>query len=135
MAPFQLHPVLARDGIPVCGLLACRVLLMNDSRYPWVILVPEYAGLRDLDELPGEMVPLVWQDLRRVSQALRHGFAPDKLNVAALGNVVPQLHIHVIARFHTDDAWPQPVWGRHPPLPYGEALLQQRLAQIKPLLT
>ncbi|MBF0462487.1 MAG: HIT family protein [Magnetococcales bacterium] len=126
----DLHPQLARDCLWLGRLAACQVLLMNDSRYPWLILVPNQEGLADFDLLPEALVPMVWDDIRQASQALRTLFQPDKLNVAALGNVVPQLHIHVIARFQQDAAWPRPVWGCHPPLPYAERALREQTARL-----
>jgi diadenosine tetraphosphate (Ap4A) HIT family hydrolase len=104
---------------------------MNDSQYPWLILVPDRANLRDFDELSQVDTPLVHEDIKKVSQALRTLFNPKKLNVAALGNMVPQLHIHVIARFESDKAWPNPIWGAHPPIPYSDASLEDLIAQLK----
>ncbi|MEO5339042.1 MAG: HIT family protein [Magnetococcus sp. MYC-9] len=126
----DLHPRLARDGVWLGRLSACQLLLMNDSRYPWLILVPNQEGLTAFDLLPEPLVPLVHDDIRRAGQALRTLFQPDRLNVAALGNLVPQLHIHLIARFQQDAAWPGPVWGLHPPLPYGEQALQEQSARL-----
>ena len=111
---FQLHAQLAADTLEVGKLAVSRVLLMNDARYPWLVLVPERENLVELLDLrPGDYAS-VCEEIRRACQALRDCFAPDKLNVAALGNVVPQLHIHVIARHAGDTAWPSPVWGRLP---------------------
>ncbi|MBF0371726.1 MAG: HIT family protein [Magnetococcales bacterium] len=127
----ELHPTLAKDGITVGFLSACQVLLINDSHYPWLILVPDRPGLRDLDELTDIDRALVYGDIHQASQVLRRLFNPTKLNVAALGNMVPQLHIHVIARFEGDKAWPKPVWGLHPSEPYPDDLLAKRLEQLK----
>ncbi|MBF0402026.1 MAG: HIT family protein [Magnetococcales bacterium] len=126
----DLHPHLARDCWWLGRLTACQVLLMNDSRYPWLILVPNQAGLTDFDLLPEALVAPVHEDIRRASQALRTLFQPDKLNVASLGNSVPQLHIHVIARFCQDAAWPRPVWGCHPALPYAELVLREQADRL-----
>ncbi|MBF0136105.1 MAG: HIT domain-containing protein [Magnetococcales bacterium] len=131
MTSFTLHPDLARAGIFLGKLSLSQLLLMNDARYPWLVLVPERPGLRDFDEVAGDDVPLLHADISLVCSTLRHLFHPDKLNVASLGNMVPQLHIHVIARFQTDAAWPHPVWGVYPPLPYSEELLEKRLISIK----
>ncbi|MEO5364559.1 MAG: HIT family protein [Magnetococcus sp. DMHC-8] len=126
----DLHPQLARDCRWLGRLVACQVLLMNDSHYPWLVLVPNQAGLTDWDQLPEMLVPGVHDDIRHACQALRELFQPDKLNVAALGNVVPQLHIHVVARFHRDAAWPGPVWGFQPPLPYAERVLREQTTRL-----
>lgn len=112
MNGFTLHEKLAADTIPVGDLSLCRVLLMNDRRFPWLILVPVRANMRELiDLLPGDRI-LLMQEIASVSEMMRAVFTPDKLNVAALGNMVPQLHVHVIARKITDSAWPNPVWGQ-----------------------
>ncbi len=127
MKQTHLHPVLANDCILVGTLGVCDLLLMNDSQYPWLILVPDRPGLRDLDELNETDAVLVQAEIKWACQTLRTLFQPDKLNVAALGNMVPQLHLHVIARFASDRAWPRPVWGVHPPAPYDEEMLADRL--------
>lgn len=118
MTDFALHPLLARDTIPVAMLSCCQLLLMNDSQYPWLILVPTRAGLTDWDQLEPEEAGRVWGEVTRCSRLLRELFQPDKLNIASLGNVVSQLHIHVIARFREDACWPRPVWGQCPAMPY-----------------
>lgn len=111
---FNLHPILQADTAPITRLVLSHVLLIRDKTYPWVILVPERDGLRDLDDLSDLDHTQVMTEINIVSKALKDVFAPYKLNVAALGNVVEQLHIHVIARFQDDPAWPAPVWGKHP---------------------
>ena len=108
---FQLNQKLEEDTFLIKDLPLCRLLLMNDSRYPWLILVPRIAGLRDIDDTPAENHALLWHEINFASQALKQHCAPYKLNVAALGNQVEQLHIHVIARNRDDHAWPGPVWG------------------------
>lgn len=117
-ADFSLHPQLAQDTHCVTDLPLCRVLLMNESRYPWFILVPRRAGIREIHELELADRQQLWQESDQVSRALMALFQPDKLNLAALGNMVPQLHLHHIARFQTDAAWPAPVWGKFAPEPY-----------------
>lgn len=122
---FVLHEGLAKDTTPLAIWTLSRVLLMNDRRFPWLILVPEREGARDLIDLsPADRAVLV-EECARASTILRAMTRPDKLNVAALGNVVPQLHVHVIARFTKDSAWPKPVWGVHPPLPYDDEGLRK----------
>jgi diadenosine tetraphosphate (Ap4A) HIT family hydrolase len=115
---FQLHPQLAADTHPIGDLALCRVLLMDDAGYPWVILVPRRAGVREICELPDVDQQALMRESTLIARALLAIYAPDKLNVAALGNVVPQLHLHHIARYTTDAAWPNPVWGRVPRKPY-----------------
>lgn len=108
---FKLHPTLERDTVEIANLELCRVLLMRDETYPWLILVPMREGLRDLDELCEADRILAMAEIDCVSKVMKAIFEPDKMNVGALGNIVEQLHIHVIARFKTDPAWPAPVWG------------------------
>jgi carboxymethylenebutenolidase len=117
---FALHPTLAADCSEVCELPLCRLLLMNDARYPWLILVPRVKDVRELVDLTREDQHRLSDEIALVSQVLQSVCEPTKLNVAALGNRVPQLHVHVIARFDGDAAWPDPVWGRGEREPYGE---------------
>jgi diadenosine tetraphosphate (Ap4A) HIT family hydrolase len=131
---FELHPQLAADTITVGDLPLSRLLLMNDSQYPWTILVPRRAGLREIYELHESDQLRFWRESALLSRMLMSAFGGDKLNVAALGNMVPQLHVHHIVRFKTDPAWPAPVWGRHPPLAYATAALDERLALLRGLL-
>lgn len=115
---FQLHPRLDENTVEICTLDICRVLLLKDSRFPWVILVPEKSGLRDLHDLRDSDHTLVMAEIRLVSKKMAELFNAQKMNVAALGNMVPQLHIHIIARFESDAAWPAPVWGIGDAIPY-----------------
>ncbi len=115
---FELHPRLAADCFDVGTLPLCQLLLMNDGRFPWCILVPRIAGLRDLHDVPHDRRIDLFDEIERVSKALEHLGPTDKMNVAALGNMVPQLHVHVIARTTTDAAWPGPVWGVGTAAPY-----------------
>jgi diadenosine tetraphosphate (Ap4A) HIT family hydrolase len=128
---FVLHERLAADTITLADWPLCRVLLMNDASYPWLILVPRRAGLTELHAVAAGDRSALFDEIARASLALTSGFTPDKINVGALGNMVPQLHIHVIARFRSDPAWPGPVWGKQPPLPYESAALQQRIETLK----
>ena len=128
---FDLHPQLAADTLEVDRWACCRVLLINDATYPWLILVPQRPGLRDFHELSAGDLALATDEIVRASQALEQLFQPVKINVAALGNMVPQLHIHVIARFEDDPAWPKPVWGVAPAVPYGAAELAGRLEALR----
>lgn len=128
--PFALHPTLARDTVEVTRLALCRVLLMSDRRFPWLILVPERDTIREIHELPAADRAVLVEEIARVSQAMARLFQPDKINVGALGNVVPQLHVHVVARFATDAAWPGPVWGSGPAEPYADAELDDLHARL-----
>ena len=132
---FALHPQLKADTLEVVELSLCRVLLMNNSHFPWLILVPRREGLRELFDLPALEYDAVMREVREVSVRLQKFTRADKMNVAALGNVVPQLHIHVIARFARDAAWPQPVWNcGAPALPYDAATMKNLASQLRDLL-
>jgi diadenosine tetraphosphate (Ap4A) HIT family hydrolase len=115
---FLLHPRLEGDTIEVLRLPLSIVRLMNDRRWPWLVLVPAREGLTELFELDAADRRLFVEEIALASTVLRDLFQPHKINVAALGNQVPQLHGHVIARFHHDPAWPRPIWGLQPPIPY-----------------
>ncbi len=123
---FVLHERLAADCITLADWPLCRVLLMNDASYPWLILVPRRAGLKEFHEMTEADLAQATAEICAASRALQSRFAPDKINIGALGNMVPQLHIHVIARFRDDPAWPGPVWGAQPPVPYESGELQAR---------
>jgi diadenosine tetraphosphate (Ap4A) HIT family hydrolase len=108
---FQLHERLAKDSLYVTDLPLCTVRLMDDKRFPWVLLIPQVAGAREWIDLAREQQHQLSDEIAIVSHIFNALVTPDKLNVAALGNRVPQLHIHLIARYKTDAAWPNPVWG------------------------
>jgi len=129
-ASFKLDPILEKDTVEIARLEVCRVLLMRDKTYPWVILVPALSGLRDLDDLSPSERTQVMAEIDRVSKTMKAVFEPYKMNVAALGNVVEQLHIHIIARFQGDPAWPGPVWGVHPATDYDEDTRQHVIREI-----
>ena len=111
---FTLHPNLARDAIAIGRLALCRVLVINDANYPWFVLVPARAGISDTIDLTADDHAALWAESRVFGAAIMTAFAGDKLNVASLGNITPQLHVHHIVRYTTDAAWPGPVWGVHP---------------------
>jgi len=128
---FSLHPQLAKDCHRLGRFELGLLLLMNDAQYPWFILVPQRAGLREIYQLDEAAQLLLWRESAALSRALMTAFRGDKLNLAALGNMVPQLHLHHIVRHAGDPAWPAPVWGRLPPRPYAPDQLEQRLAALR----
>lgn len=128
---FSLDSRLAADTLPVGDLHLSRVLLMNDSRFPWVILVPRRPALVELIDLSEGDHAALTREIRAVAALLRRLHGPDKLNVAALGNVVAQLHVHVIARFQSDAAWPRPVFGVGAALPYPHEDAMASIAALK----
>jgi diadenosine tetraphosphate (Ap4A) HIT family hydrolase len=118
IADFVLHPQLAADTAPVGDLALTRVLLANDANYPWLILVPRRPALVELIDLEENEQVQLMAEIDAAARALKAITECEKLNIAALGNQVPQLHVHVIVRRHTDAAWPKPVWGASPPTAY-----------------
>jgi len=108
---FALHPQLEKDTALIGRTSDCLLLLMKDARYPWLILVPEQEGLREMHELSDERFSMVSQTIKRLSLGLQTLTGAPKMNIAALGNMVSQLHIHIIARREEDASWPGPVWG------------------------
>ena len=120
MTEFLLDPRLAADCVTVLDLELSRLLMMRDGNYPWLILVPRRAGAVEILDLEPDDRARLWSEIERVAAALAAETGADKLNVAALGNVVSQLHVHVIARFRNDPAWPAPVWGRVAAIPLDE---------------
>ena len=131
---FQLHAQLSGDCTVLGYFPLCMVLLMNDANYPWFILVPQCQDMSEIHELSdADQLQLLHESVL-FSRVLEQTFHPDKLNIAALGNVVPQLHIHHIVRYQDDAAWPNPVWGIVPALAYEqqerEALIGRLLAQM-----
>jgi diadenosine tetraphosphate (Ap4A) HIT family hydrolase len=113
-AGWTLHPQLENDTVPVGDLALSRVLAINDADYPWLVLAPRRAGVREIFELGDDAARLI-AEIAQVSRVLKDVTGCDKLNVAAIGNVVPQLHVHIVARWRTDPLWPKPVWGAVPP--------------------
>ena len=131
MSGFELHERLAADCHLVDDWPLSRLLLSRDATYPWLILVPRRSGLGNYHDLAEPDLALMTDEIVRASRGLEALFAPDKLNVAALGNLVPQLHVHVVARFRDDPAWPGPIWGAGPPQPYDEDALAGRLGELR----
>lgn len=133
-ARFALHPRLAADTFVLFQWPLSVVLLMNDARYPWCILVPRRTDIREIHELAETDQQQLLRESSTLGRALMQAFDGTKLNVAALGNVVAQLHVHHVVRFEDDAAWPAPVWGRHPPQPYDEAGRRTFVERLSPLL-
>jgi diadenosine tetraphosphate (Ap4A) HIT family hydrolase len=115
---FALDPRLDNDGLFLMDWPLCRVLRMNDRAYPWLILVPRRTGKRELIDLATTDQALLLGEISRACRAVKTALKPEKLNVAALGNVVAQLHVHVVGRFTDDPAWPRPIWGVQAPEPF-----------------
>jgi diadenosine tetraphosphate (Ap4A) HIT family hydrolase len=128
---FTLHPQIIQDTLDVGDLPLSRLRLMNEATYPWLILVPRRADIVEIiDLVPDERVQLM-TEISQVSQLLKAETKCDKLNIAALGNMVRQLHIHVIARFGTDMAWPRPVWGQNQAVSYSEKQSSELISRLR----
>ncbi|HEY8587033.1 MAG TPA: HIT family protein [Rhodanobacter sp.] len=132
---FALDPRLAADTLPVASLPLCDVLLMNDSRYPWLILVPRRHAVVEIADLDEHEQAVLWQEVNRAGAALRTAGPCDKLNVGALGNIVRQLHVHVVVRRIDDHAWPGPVWGNGGPAPYTNERSAALISMLQGALT
>ena len=128
---FSLHLRLQQDCLVLGRFELCWALLMNDSTYPWLILVPERPAIREIFELTDADQMQLIRESSRLAAHLQRAFDADKLNVAAIGNLVPQLHLHHVVRYRTDPAWPAPVWGHRPPRPYEPGELGQFLERLQ----
>ncbi|MCK9396564.1 MAG: HIT family protein [Methylobacter sp.] len=128
---FQLHPRLEQDCITIGRFELCRLLMMNDSRYPWFILVPERADLQEIYQLSKAERELLTEESSYLAENMAALYKADKMNIAAIGNLVPQLHIHHIVRYQTDKAWPAPVWGKFAAVPYTDRQIADHLDRIK----
>lgn len=128
---FSLHPRLAADTLLLGDFPLSRCLLMNDMHYPWLILVPQREGVREIFELAPDDQQQLLRESSWLSERLARHFNADKINIGALGNMVPQLHLHHIVRYQNDAAWPAPVWGRHPAQAYTADNLQMMQARLQ----
>jgi len=128
---FILHSDLVRDGILIGEFKLCRLLMINDAAYPWFILVPQVPGIKDAYELTEDQHQQVTRESRILSEVLMVAFDGDKMNVAALGNMTPQLHIHHIVRYARDPAWPGPIWGVQPMQAMTEVEIENRREKLR----
>jgi len=128
---WSLHSQLKQDTIDIGDLPLCRVLVIKDARYPWLLLVPRHEGAVEIIDLTEVEQAQLMTEISRVARALKEITKCDKLNIAALGNAVPQLHVHVIARRTSDAAWPRPVWGVAPPLAHDAEELQGFISTLR----
>lgn len=134
MHPFKLDERLQSDCHYLGRLELCQLLLMNDCNYPWFILVPQRSDVRETFHLSGKDQQLLLKESNYLAENLNDIFNADKMNIAALGNIVPQLHVHHIVRFESDLVWPKPVWGVNPARPYSELQLATLMSRIEPIL-
>nr|WP_189672458.1 HIT domain-containing protein [Pseudomonas sp. SWRI154] len=124
-----------QDTLPIGDFPLCRLLLSNDSNYPWFILVPRRENISELFQLDDADQLQLWKETTALAETLKDSFDADKLNVATLGNVVSQLHMHVIVRKREDAAWPAPVWGKHPAKPYETGQIAAIRERLRAVLT
>ena len=134
MNAWHLDPRLADDTAPVIDLKLCDVRLMDDAHHPWLVLVPRIAGAVEMIDLTEAQRTHLRREIDQVAAALRKAVQPDKLNIATLGNMVQQLHVHVIARYRSDIAWPRPVWGAANARPYAPEELVERVSALQAAL-
>lgn len=134
MSAWHLDPRLADDTAPVIDLKLCEVRLMDDANHPWLVLVPRVAGAVEILDLDDAQRTQLTKEIDAAARALKALFKPHKLNVAALGNLVPQLHVHVIARYTDDIAWPRPVWGAANARAYAPEDLVERVGALRAAL-
>lgn len=130
-AAWSLHQQLTQDTIDIGDLPLCRVLVIKDANYPWLLLVPRREGAVEIIDLDEVSQAQLMTEVSRVARALKEITRCDKLNIAALGNVVPQLHVHIIARRRNDAAWPRPVWGVVPPLAHDATEVQNFISALR----
>jgi len=129
-----LHPQLQKDCLIVGRFKLCHLLLMNDANYPWLILVPDRDNITEIYQLTEEDQAQLIRESSTVAKMLTQHFDADKINIAALGNVVPQLHIHHISRYRHDAAWPKPIWGQAPAKAYSDDALTKVLDKLRTAL-
>jgi len=132
---FQLDSRLQQDCIHLGRFELCRLLLMNDSQYPWFILVPELEGIKEIHQLDVKQRQQLMEESCYLAENLSALYRPDKINIASLGNIVSQLHLHHVIRYQSDKAWPAPVWGAFNTIPYDDAQLGRYLMRLKDKLT
>lgn len=134
MSSFALHPMLVNDTVELADLPLSKLLLSNDKQYPWFILVPRVADIKDIYQLEWEDQIQFLNESSMLCELLMQVFNGNKMNVAALGNICPQLHVHHIVRFETDPAWPAPIWGRVPAVKYTNDELAELTEKLHPLI-
>lgn len=128
---FQLHPCLKQDCIVIGHLDLCQLLMMNDSQYPWFILVPEKDDIKEIYQLSTPERHTLTEESSYLAENMAALYKADKMNIAAIGNLVPQLHIHHVVRYQTDKAWPAPIWGKFAAVPYTPQQIIDNIAQVK----
>jgi diadenosine tetraphosphate (Ap4A) HIT family hydrolase len=129
----ELHPQLLEDCLVLGRFPLSRLLLMKDANYPWFILVPDREGVSEIYQLSEQEQSQLLRESSFLAEFLMKSFKGDKMNIAALGNIVPQCHLHHVVRYHTDVAWPSPIWGKLPVKAYTESVLNDVLSKLNEL--
>lgn len=135
MTHFQLHPRLQQDCFTVGPLALSQLLMMNDSQYPWFILVPRRPEITEIYQLTEQDRQTLLAESCLLAETLQAIYRPDKLNIATIGNMVPQLHMHHVARYQADKAWPAPIWGKWPTQPYSQQEADQQIGGLRAALS
>jgi len=128
---FVIDSQLKQTSYPLTSLDVCDLRLVDDQRWPWLLIIPRIPHAVELIDITPDLRAQVWLEIDHVGRVMRDQFSPHKLNIAALGNQVRQLHVHCIARFPEDEAWPNPVWGVGDSVPYDSELLNSRLNGLR----
>lgn len=128
---FQLHSRLKQDCIAIGRFDLCQLLMMDDSQYPWFILVPEKADIKEIYQLSKSERHTLTEESSYLAENMATLYKADKMNIAAIGNLVPQLHIHHIVRYQTDKAWPAPIWGKFAAIPYTQQQITDNIDRVK----
>ncbi len=128
---FTLHPQLEKDTVLIGDLPLSALLLSKDANYPWCILVPRKQGIEEIHQLESADRQQLLEESCVLSQLMEHLYQPDKMNIAALGNMVPQLHLHHVARYQSDAAWPKPIWGAVDASVYEEKVIAERVLELR----
>ncbi|MBD9482095.1 HIT domain-containing protein [Pseudomonas sp. PDM14] len=131
---FVLDSRLQGDTLLIGNYPLCQLLLMNDASYPWFILVPRREAVSELFQLDLDDQRALWRETTHLAEVLKDAFIADKMNVATLGNVVSQLHMHVVVRRRSDASWPAPVWGKHPAVPYSDTQVAELRTRLRGVL-
>ncbi len=131
MPKFELHPRLQQDCFSVGHFALSQILMMNDSQYPWYILVPQRSEIREIYQLEPNDRQQLMSESCLLAETLAEIYHADKMNIAAIGNLVPQLHVHHVVRYSTDLAWPGPIWGKFPPVPYDEQAAKAEITRLQ----
>ena len=131
LPPWSLHPQLDKDTTSIGDLPLVRTLLMNDANYPWLVLVPRQAGIVEMIDLADDQQMQLMSEITLLGRVLKDVTGCHKLNIAAIGNVVPQLHIHIVARRRDDAAWPRPIWGAVPARAYEPQERERLISAIR----